>query len=110
MAVFPSDWLADIFPRLLRMGHWATYYPLDFVLRDARTGGRSEGYALALAMLFDTVDGALNEIKHVIPIPQEKCIFKEWAASQDSVKAGHYAYSRLMIGELHARSPIRLVS
>lgn len=106
MAVFPSDWLADVFPGLLSKSHWETYYPIDFVLRNASTGGRSDSYALALAMLFDTVDGALNEIKHVVHNPHVKGIFKTCVANQDSVKAGHYSYSKWMVGEAHAASPI----
>lgn len=104
MAVFPSDWLAGLFPDLLSKCHWETYYPLDFVLRDASTGGRSDSYALALAMLFDTVDAALNEIKQVVPVPYVEGISRTCVASQDSDKVGHYSYSKSMVGEAHGSS------
>jgi hypothetical protein len=110
MAVFPSNWLAGIFPGLLSKRHCETYHPLEFALRNASTSGRSASYALALAMLFDTVDGALNEIKHVIPIPHVKAISEKSAASQVSDKVRHYSHSKSMVEDAHATSPKRLAS
>lgn len=79
MAVFPSDWLASIFPSLPNKRPFEFYSRIDAVLRNARIGSRSESYALALAMLFDTVEDALNEIDRSMssPHPHIKCITRQ---------------------------------
>lgn len=65
--VFPEGWLSQMFPDLPNKAPLEFYGPLDAIVGHAATTCRSESYALALAMFFETPEAALDEIDHPIP-------------------------------------------
>jgi hypothetical protein len=73
---FPGDWLSSIFPDLLSKIPSGFYQPLDTVLLSGHLNCRSESYALALAILFETAEDALNEISQSVSPPTRKGILK----------------------------------
>ena len=56
----PRDWLLQLFPRMKEKKPTAFFSPLDSALLSTTIACRSQSYALALALLFDTAEEALN--------------------------------------------------
>lgn len=62
--VVPADWLTGNFPGLTNKPPFEYFPALDIVLRATNGDARSTSYALALAILFDTVEEALNKVTY----------------------------------------------
>lgn len=73
----PPEWLGAIFPVLLNKEPFRPIPVLDGVLRRADMNCRTESYALALAVLFNTADEALREVGRPARVPKIRCISKK---------------------------------
>lgn len=73
----PHDWLASTLPGVLRKRPSEFFQPIDMVVHSANATCRSEAYAVALALLFETAETALNEIDHAIQPAQNKRVARK---------------------------------
>lgn len=65
----PLEWLALLVPKIKNKKPGVYQSPLDHVFNSQSTAFRSDYYALALALLFDTAEEALNRIDGELPKP-----------------------------------------
>lgn len=65
----PLEWLTLLVPKIIDKKPGAYQAPLDHVFNSQSTAFRSGYYALALALLFDTAEEALNRIEAELPNP-----------------------------------------
>lgn len=63
LASFPRDWLNNVFPAIALKTEGQLFHRLDGVFYFSKSSSTAEAYILAFAVLFDSVDEVLEEIR-----------------------------------------------